>query len=279
MPPRPPYSSAMSADSSKTGQPWVACQSRLGSHITSATRPPSHSHGDRSWCAGRAGQRDARRRTPSSATATSCLALRPSPAIDPGQQPEARPLVAQRVPGDQRDRRPRHHVEGLRGQPVSDGDHHRPRCRCRPRRAPVHVVPPPTQAGGQRRQHDEQAHGQQAGQPQQHQVVPVDLVGEPGQQRDERRLVGVAPRQPVTRGGEVELVAVRSVERRHHQQHRAERRLPPGPPGRGRAEGGRSRMQCGKRVTCRTTSASILRTSRSQVSSPLSSSSTSLSWV
>jgi hypothetical protein len=48
------------------------------------------------------------------------------------------------------------------------------------------------------------------------------LCGEPGEQRRERRLVWVAPRQPLAGGDEVEFVAVWPVTVDHDQQQHSE---------------------------------------------------------
>ena len=82
-------------------------------------------------------------------------------------------------------------------------------------------------------------------------VVLRQLGGQPRQQRRERRLVRVAPRQPLPGRDEVELVAVRPVVRRHGEQQRRLDRDDQGdrPPGVRRSLGGHARIFSRSRAT------------------------------
>ena len=217
-PPRPPYSSAMSADRSKTGQPWSACQSRLGTHISAAIRPASH--GQRVRSSGRSS--------------------RSSSAARPGwpEQEHDRVLVVEADPGDHAGQ-PATAAGAGRAPPGSTStstavqarvskvavDSRWPSAMTTAEAATTAAVStwPPRAAPSSRANCTASSTmpttASTRRQPQHHEVVRRDLGGQPREQRRERRLVGVAPRQPLTGRDEVELVAVRPVERRHRQQY------------------------------------------------------------
>ena len=218
-PPRPPYSSAMSAERSKTGQPWCGLPEQVGD---------PHQRGDQPGQPRPAGpQRGpqlrierARDQDPAEqADASACLLLRPIPATTPATS-HSRGRSVEHAPGSTRTstavqaRVSKVAVDSRWPSAMTtadaaddDGGQHL-----------AAAAPPEQPRELHRQQHDadDRQHAAAAAAPQ---VVRRDLGGEPREQRRERRLVGVAPRQPLTGRDEVELVAVRSVERRHRQQY------------------------------------------------------------
>ena len=278
----PPYSSLMSAESSKTGQPcWPA---RAGSAATAAApparRPTTRRRGGGD---GRRGSAATPTNRPSRQTTMSCLAFSPTPATSPAASHSRGRSSHEGVRRDQERWPSRPYVEALRGQPVAEERRHGRGAGRPPRSAPAPGCRHRAAARG-RPTSRRGADGEHAGQPQQPPgCAAASSWVSPGEQRHQRRLVGIAPGEAVAGRGEVELVAVGTVRRREHQQDEAERAAPrPARPA--RANGGRSTItqimaDVSAAVTRRTTSASSLSTSRSQVSRPLSSSSTSLSWV
>ena len=207
----------MSAERSKTGQPWSACQSRLGTHISAAMSPASHGQRVRSSGRSSGSSTQATRMAPSR-NAGAGLLLRPTPATTPAasHSPGRRSSTAwvTRTSTAVQARVSKVAVDSRWPSVMTTAD--------AATTAAVRTWPPraapssranctanstmPTTASTRR-------------QPQHHQVVRRDLGGQPREQRRERRLVGITPRQPLTGRDEVELVAVRSVERRHRQQY------------------------------------------------------------
>ena len=215
-PPRPPYSSAMSAERSRTGQPCCRCHTRFGHPEERGVepgdpRPRSQQRGARVTVEHQRDQ-DAEQQE-----RDGVLVVEPDPGDDPGRQPQAGAVVDEGLGHEDQDGRPRQRVEGGRRQPVTERHHHGARGDAdrgqHLRRAGTPQQP--AELDGEQHRSD---HREEAPEPQHHQGVRRDLGGDPGEQRRQRGLVGVAPVQPLAGRDEVELVAVRSVERRHRQQ-------------------------------------------------------------
>ena len=150
------------------------------------------------------------------------LVVQPDAGEQTGQQPEPRPVVDQGVGDHQQDRGPQHGVEGGGAQPVPDS-HRQGGRRDRRRGEDLRTTASAEQPREHRGEHHQHTHREQARQPQEEQVVGGQLAREPGQQRGQRRLVGVAPGEPLPRRGEVQLVAVRPVEVHEQAQDDLER--------------------------------------------------------
>ena len=197
-PPRPPYSSAMSADRSKTGQPWSACQSRFGTHSSAATRPASHGQRGAQLTAAARGRAAHATRIPTSRNATACLLLSPIPATTPASSHSRGRRSSDRLGGQHQHRRP--------GQGVEVAVESRcPSAMTTAEAATTTAVStwPPRAAPSSRENCTASSTipttASSAGSRSTTRWCGAISVGEPRQERRERRLVRVAPGQPLAR--------------------------------------------------------------------------------
>ncbi len=217
VPPGVRYSSRMSPASSSCGQPCWACQTRLGSHRATATAAAAHAQGERRWCrvAGVTAMPTTR---PAARKPTRCLFSSPMPRVRPTAS-QRRGRSCCRVATTRRTTT----VQASRSGVAVDS-----RCPMARTPAPVPVTTAASscaravaaegarEVGGQ--QHDDARHhrGQR---PQREHRAGRQSVGRGGDQRGERRLVGIAPLRVVAGRDEVELVPVRSVPAAQREQH------------------------------------------------------------
>jgi hypothetical protein len=138
------------------------------------------------------------------------LGVEPDAREQPGDGPQAGPVLAQRASGHEEDRGPGEHAQGLRGEPVPE-EHGERSGADEGRGGGLRAVVASELARHHRGEHDDRADREDARHAERDQAARGEDVGEAGEQDDQRGLVGVAPREVVAGGGEVELVAVRPV--------------------------------------------------------------------
>ena len=217
-PPRPPYSSAMSALSVEH-RPAVP---RLPDQVGQPQQPARAARrATGTACAaagGRRGPAATPTSTPRSRNTTACLLLSPMPATQAGQQPSrgrsstSACATTSRTAVQASVSNVAVHSRWPSARERGGGDRHRGERPGRlgpaeqPREAPRTAPPARTTAS-------------RLGSRSTTRLCGASAVGEPGEQRGERRLVGVAPGEPLPGRGEVQLVAVRAVARCHGQQH------------------------------------------------------------
>ncbi len=232
------FSPARRSDSawaiSSCGQPWSACQSRLGNTMRRASTPPARSQGLRSSRHRRS------TRSPSSTViasiTTRCLLRSATPATPPkathqrGSSVRSSRAVTHRTA-----------IHAVRSNAAVDSRWPTPSGNPQQASAAAAAIwarrSPPSSRAIERAERDGDAGGDRGRGAQHHEVAGRDPVCEPGHEGRERWLVDVAPREvALARLQEVQLVAVPPVPARHEQQQerRGSRDDTDPPPGDGR---------------------------------------------
>ena len=179
--------------------------------MTNATPIPASSHGVRSTV--RSGTR-------SSPTAKPRIEKSRRPLVEEGDadecahhQPEPRVAAVEQADDEQRDRAPQQDLRRDRGEEVPDREQHRRDCG-RDRRSHLRPCVTTELSREQRRQQDETPVQQRRQDPQPQQRGAEQGVADSVEERSQRRMIDVAPRESPSGRQVIELVAVIAVDGR-----------------------------------------------------------------